>query len=86
MDNRYFGILAHPTGRLIDRRAPDDVDMARIIRRAKQRGCAVELNAHPERLDLLDSKVARSALQNAVSVAGLILTTDFMVSDRPESA
>jgi len=63
MDNRYFGILAHPTGRLIDRRAPYDVDMARIIRHAKERGCALEVNAHPERLDLLDTqcKAAKEA-------------------------
>jgi DNA polymerase (family 10) len=29
--------------------------MARIIRHAGERGCYLELNAHPERLDLLDS-------------------------------
>lgn len=55
MDSRYFSILAHPTGRMIEQRAPYDVDMLRIIRHAKQRGCFLELNAHPERLDLLDT-------------------------------
>ncbi|HEY0663124.1 MAG TPA: PHP domain-containing protein, partial [Thiobacillaceae bacterium] len=55
MDHPHFTILAHPIGRLIDRREPYDVDMLRIIRHAKQRGCFLELNAHPERLDLLDS-------------------------------
>ena len=54
MDHPYFTILAHPTGRLIDERAPYDVDMARIIRAARKRGCFLELNAHPERLDLSD--------------------------------
>ena len=54
-DHRYFDILAHPTGRLIERREPYDVDMLRIIRKAKQRGRFLELNAHPERLDLLDT-------------------------------
>lgn len=54
MDNRYFTLLAHPSGRLLDRRDPYDVDMTRIIRHARQRGCFLELNAHPERLDLLD--------------------------------
>ncbi len=54
MDQRYFTMLAHPSGRLIDRREPYDVDMLKIIRAAKQRGCYLELNAHPERLDLLD--------------------------------
>jgi len=55
MDNPYFTLLAHPTGRLIDEREPYDVDMARLIRHARQRGCYLELNAHPERLDLLDT-------------------------------
>ncbi len=53
MDHPYFSILAHPTGRLIQRREPYDVDMLRIVRHARQRGCFLELNAHPERLDLL---------------------------------
>lgn len=55
MDNRYFTLLAHPTGRMIEQREPYDADMLRIIRHAKQRGCCLELNAHPERLDLLDT-------------------------------
>lgn len=55
MDHPHFTLLAHPAGRLIDRRDPYDVDMLRIIRHAKQRGCFLELNAHPERLDLLDT-------------------------------
>ena len=55
MDNPNFTLLAHPSGRLIDRREPYAVDMARIIRHARERGCFLELNAHPERLDLLDT-------------------------------
>jgi DNA polymerase (family X) len=55
MEHPHFTLLAHPTGRLIEQRAPYDVDMLRIIREAKQRGCFLELNAHPERLDLLDT-------------------------------
>ena len=56
MDHPHFTLLAHPSGRLIDRRDPYDVDMLRIIRHAKSRGCFLELNAHPDRLDLLDSQ------------------------------
>lgn len=55
MDHPHFTLLAHPSGRLIEQRAPYDVDMLHIIRHAQQRGCFLELNAHPERLDLLDS-------------------------------
>jgi DNA polymerase (family X) len=55
MDRPHFHILAHPTGRLIQEREPYDVDMPRIIRQARHRGCFLELNAHPERMDLLDT-------------------------------
>ncbi len=55
MDHPHFTLLAHPSGRLIEQREPYDVDMLRIIRKAKSRGCYLELNAHPERLDLLDT-------------------------------
>lgn len=68
MDNRHFTILAHPTGRVIESRAPYDIDMLRILRHAKQRGCFVELNAHPERLDLLDTH-CRMAREEGVLVA-----------------
>ena len=56
MQHPYFTLLAHPSGRLIQRRAPYDADMLQIIREAKNRGCFLELNAHPERLDLLDTQ------------------------------
>ncbi|MGA7181333.1 MAG: DNA polymerase/3'-5' exonuclease PolX [Thiobacillaceae bacterium] len=55
MDHPHFTILAHPTGRLIEEREPYDVDMTRVIRAARQRGCYLEINAHPARLDLLDT-------------------------------
>lgn len=54
LDNRWVAILAHPTGRLIGEREPYDVDMQAIVRKAKARGVHLELNAHPERLDLTD--------------------------------
>lgn len=55
MDHKHFTILAHPSGRLIGERDPYDVDMSRIIRKARERGCFLEVNAHPERLDLIES-------------------------------
>ncbi len=54
LDNPHVRILAHPIGRLIDQRDPYDVDMLAIVRKCKARGIALELNAHPERLDLTD--------------------------------
>ncbi|MCL4316261.1 MAG: DNA polymerase/3'-5' exonuclease PolX [Gammaproteobacteria bacterium] len=54
MDHAHFSILAHPSGRLIEQREPYDVDMTRLIRHARERGCFLEVNAQPDRLDLLD--------------------------------
>jgi DNA polymerase (family 10) len=63
MDQRHFSILAHPSGRLLQERAAMDVDLERLIRHAGERGCFLELNAQPQRLDLDDSycRVAREA-------------------------
>ncbi|HJV84386.1 MAG TPA: DNA polymerase/3'-5' exonuclease PolX [Noviherbaspirillum sp.] len=55
MDHPCFTILAHPTGRMIFERDAYDVDILRIIRHAKERGCFLELNAQPERLDMTDT-------------------------------
>jgi DNA polymerase (family 10) len=68
MNGRYFSILAHPSGRLIGRREPCDIDMSAIVREAKKRGCFIELNAQPERLDL-DDACCRMARDEGVLVA-----------------
>jgi DNA polymerase (family 10) len=56
-------ILAHPTGRLLGRREPFAIDLARIARAAADGGVLLEINAQPERLDLDDVhvKMAREA-------------------------
>lgn len=61
MDDPNFNILAHPTGRLINRRAPAAIDLERVMLAALERGCFLELNAQPSRLDLDDvhCKMAR---------------------------
>jgi len=55
MDHKYFTILAHPSGRLLMAREAYAVDMPRIVEAARERGCFLELNAQPLRLDLNDS-------------------------------
>jgi len=52
LDHPYVTFLAHPTGRLLLERDPYDVDMDRVLEHIRDRGCFVELNAHPIRLDL----------------------------------
>jgi DNA polymerase (family 10) len=68
MDNRYFTILAHPTGRLINERPPYAIDLDKIMTGAKERGCVLELNAHPDRLDLND-EACRHAKGLGVKIA-----------------
>jgi DNA polymerase (family 10) len=53
-------ILAHPTGRLINERAPLAIDLEQIFHAAKERDVAVELNAQPDRLDLSDLHLFRA--------------------------
>jgi len=54
MDNPYFNILAHPTGRIIGEREPYEIDIEKIMEAAKEKGCFLEINAQPDRLDLSD--------------------------------
>ena len=54
MENPFFNILGHPTGRLINRRKPYAVDLEKVMAAAKENGCFLELNAQPDRLDLND--------------------------------
>jgi DNA polymerase (family 10) len=54
LDNPYVRILAHPTGRLIEEREPYDIDVQKIMRKAKAKNVALEVNAHSQRLDLSD--------------------------------
>src|SRR5207253_344563 len=63
MENPYFHILGHPTGRLIHRRSPYDVDLEAIIQKAHQEKCFVELNSSPDRLDISDAycRLAKSS-------------------------
>lgn len=55
MDHPHFSLLAHPTTRELDKRQPIEADWLRVIRHARDRGCFLELNSQPARLDLLDS-------------------------------
>ncbi len=78
LENPRVRMLAHPSGRLIDEREPYEVDMQAVIRKARDRGVALELNAHPDRLDLTevhcrmakDEKVLVSINSDAHAVQG----------------
>lgn len=55
--NPNADILFHPTGRLINKRDPYEMDMEAVMDAAKETGTILEVNAHPERLDLKDSHI-----------------------------
>jgi DNA polymerase (family 10) len=68
MDNPYFNILGHATGRLLLKRAGYELDIERILDHAKAHGCFVEINSSPDRLDLSDEH-AKMAKDRGVKVA-----------------
>ena len=72
MANPYVTAFSHPTGRLLERRDPYDVDLAAVIAGAKATGTWLEVNGGPERLDLPDVWV-RKATEAGVR---LVLNSD----------
>ena len=56
----YVDVLAHPTGRKINRRVGYQADWERVYAVAREHGVALEINCSPRRLDLND-KAARRA-------------------------
>lgn len=67
LENPYVSVLGHPTGRLINRREPMDLDMASVVAKAAETGTALEINASWQRLDLNDRHV-RMAVEAGVKV------------------
>jgi len=68
MDNPYVNCIAHPTGRLLGRREPMDIDIAAVIEHAVQTHTALEVNANPWRLDLKDTH-CKMAIEAGVKLA-----------------
>jgi DNA polymerase (family 10) len=57
LDSPYVSCLSHPTGRLINYRPPNAVDLEAVLARLAEQGRAVEVNGLPNRLDLRDEHV-----------------------------
>ncbi|MEE9192885.1 MAG: PHP domain-containing protein [Candidatus Aerophobetes bacterium] len=68
MENKHVDIISHPTGRLIERRPPYEVDVDKIIEVARDTKTALEINAAPDRLDLKNMD-ARKAKNKDVRIA-----------------
>jgi DNA polymerase (family 10) len=54
LENPYVCALAHPTGRMLTKRKPYEIDLDAVMKAARDLGKMLELNAHPLRLDLDD--------------------------------
>jgi DNA polymerase (family 10) len=68
VENPHVDIIAHPTGRLIGKREPYQVDMDKIMDACRANSKVLELNAYPERLDLSDFH-CRKAKEKGVRIA-----------------
>lgn len=68
MDNPFFNILGHATGRLLFHRPPYALDVERVLIAAKERHCCLELNAQPARLDI-NELYCKKAKEAGVKIA-----------------
>ena len=66
--NSNVDVIGHPTGRLIPGREGADLDMEAVFAEAAQSGVALEISAHPERLDLSDIH-ARQAIEMGIPLS-----------------
>ncbi len=68
MHNPNVDIIGHPTGRLLPDREGADLDMEAVLAAAAETGVALEINAHPARLDL-DDVHARRAIEMGIKLS-----------------
>jgi DNA polymerase (family X) len=68
LERPHVSILAHPTGRLIGEREPYVLDFERVLQAVRERGCCLEVNGQPSRLDLDDAHV-KAARDHGVMLA-----------------
>jgi DNA polymerase (family 10) len=60
MRNPHADILFHPTGRVIQKREPVDLDIDAVIAAARETGTVLEIDAYPDRLDLKDDHIRKA--------------------------
>ncbi|MFG0262651.1 MAG: DNA polymerase/3'-5' exonuclease PolX [Novipirellula sp. JB048] len=77
IENPHVDCIAHPTGRLINRRPPYEVDLDAVMTAAKANGTLMELNANPARLDLNDVHLA-TAKRHGIPI---VISTDAHSTD-----
>jgi len=70
MENEHVDVIGHPTGRLLGRRPPYAIDLARVTEHAAVTGTALEINASPHRLDLEDIYIWHAKKRGVKLAAG----------------
>src|SRR6266566_3277365 len=71
-EHEWVDAIGHPTGRLVGKREPYAFDFEALCRACTATGCLLELNGHPERMDLPDT-LAAAGKQHGVR---FVLSTD----------
>ena len=71
-EHPWVDAIGHPTGRMLGKREPYRFDFDAVVRACVAHGCALELDGHPERMDLPDT-LAAAAKQLG---ARFVLSTD----------
>jgi len=71
-EHPWVDTIGHPTGRLVGKREPYHFDFEALCRACAATGCLLELNGHPERMDLPDT-LAAAGKQHGVR---FVLSTD----------
>ncbi len=66
--NPHVDVIGHPTGRMIPNREGADLDMEAVLQAAWETGTALEINAHPARLDL-DDVYSRRAIEMGIALS-----------------
>ncbi len=72
LENPHVSALGHPTGRMLNKRRPYEIDMDAVMKAAREHGKMLELNAHPVRLDL-DDVACAAAKSHGIPV---VISTD----------
>jgi DNA polymerase (family X) len=72
IENPHVTAISHPTGRMINKRKPYDVDLEAVFDAAVKHGKFMELNANPRRLDLNDIHCA-AAKRHGIPI---VISTD----------
>lgn len=60
IENPHISMVAHPTGRILNKREAYEVDMDAVFQAAKDHKKLLELNANPHRLDLHDAHLIKA--------------------------